>query len=138
MHRWSRRLLCIIIVGCVCFSGGCTPITTQRMSTASLAPTDKLYAWFEFDRVPLAPLFLSTFREQGLPVAASKEEADLLLTGAYSATYDVIHYRFDWSQFKLIRPQTGQAIYLLQTGQSGLQSVETVVRKMVAEIKQLY
>ena len=108
------------------------------MTTVPLATSDKLYAWFEFDRISLAPVFLAAFREQGLLVAASKEDADLLLTGTYSATHDVIHYRFDWSQFKLIRPQTGQTLYLLQTGQGGLESVESVVRKMVTEIKQLF
>jgi hypothetical protein len=110
LHRWSICLVHIIILGCICLSSSCASITTQRMTNAPLATTDKLYAWFEFDRISLAPIFLDAFREQGLLVAASKEDADLLLTGAYSATHDVFHYRFDWSQFKLIRAQTGQTL----------------------------
>ena len=138
MHRWSTCLVYILIFVCISLVEGCASITTQRISTAPLASTDTLYAWFEFDRIHLAETFHTAFRDQGLQVASSREEADLLLTGAYSATYDVVHNRFDWSQFKLVRVQTGQTLYTIQTGQGGLQSVESVVRKMVHEIKQLF
>jgi len=86
------------------------------MNSGHLVPTDTLYAWFEFDRIPLAPIFLAAFRDQGLPVAASQEEASVLLTGAYAADYDLIHWRFRWSQFKLIRSHTRQTLLLLETG----------------------
>jgi len=137
MQRWVRCLGYIIILGCVCLSGGCAHLTAQRMSPGQLAPTDTLYVWFEFDRIPLAPIILAACRDQGLPVAASQEEASVLLTGAYAADYDLIHWRFRRSQFKLIRFHTRQTLLLLETGAGGLQSVEAVVRKMTAEIKQL-
>jgi hypothetical protein len=43
-----------------------------------------------------------------------------------------------WSQLRLIRPQTGEVLLLLETGQGGLGGVEGVVKRMVAEIKTLY
>ena len=50
----------------------------------------------------------------------------------------LIHWRFLWSQFRLVRPQTGEVLFLLETGQGGFGGVEAVVKRMVAEIKLLY
>ena len=130
-----HRCLALLVVGSLT---ACASLRTVRPTPTRLTPADTLTVWIEFDRVPLTPLFLTAFREQALPVAASKETAQVLLTGAYSADWDLIHYRFQWSQFRLIRPQTGEVLLLLETGQGGLGGVEAVVKRMVEQIKGLY
>jgi len=126
--RW--RLAILILLWCSLTA--CARLTTTRPTVTRLTPADTLAVSIEFDRVPLAPLFLTAFREQGLPVAASKETAQILLTGAYSADWDLIHWRLQWSQFRLVRPQTGEVLLLLETGQGGLGGVDAVVKRMVA------
>ena len=86
----------------------------------------------------LAETFHTALREEGLRVASSSEEANLLLTGASAATDDLVHHRFDWSQCKRVRRHTGETLYTLLTGQGGVQSVETGVRTMAGEIKRLF
>lgn len=117
---------------------GCVTLTTTHPTPAHLTPADTLAVWIEFDTVPLTPLFLDAFREHGLPVASSKDTAQVLLTGAYSANWDLIHYRVNWAQLRLIRPTTGEVLLLLETGQGGIVGIEAVVTKMVAQIQALY
>jgi hypothetical protein len=128
MKLWLCGLLLTIL-------SGCASVTTQRPHPEPLAPTDTFYATFEFDRINLAAHFHAALREQGFQVAPSPDTATLLLTGAYSATYDVVHYRFDWVQVKLVRRATGQTLALFHMGQGGVQSVETGVRKIVKELR---
>ena len=125
---------CLVLLVVLVVGTACARLTTTRPTETRLTPTDTLAVWLEFDKVPLTPLFLAAFREQGLPVATSKETAQVLLTGAYSADWDLIHWRFQWSQLRLMRPQTGEVLMLLETGQGGLGSVEAVVQRMVKEI----
>ena len=133
--RWHLALL--LLVWCI-LTACAAHLTTTHTTVTRLTPADTLAVFIEFDRVPLAPLFLTAFREQGLPVAASKETAQVLLTGAYSVDWDVIHYRLNWSQFRLVRSQTGEVLLLLETGQGGQGGVKAVVKRMVAKIKPLY
>jgi hypothetical protein len=128
MKLWICSLILTIL-------SGCASVTTQRLRPEPLAPTETFYATFEFDRINLAARFHTTLRAQGFQVASSPDTADLLLTGTYSATHDVTHYRFDWVHIKLLRRRTGQTLALFQMGQGGLQSVDTGVKQIVKEIR---
>ncbi len=131
------RLNSIPLVVCCLLVGACATVTTQRHTEFEISPRDTLYVHFEFDRINLAEEFRRLFRDHGLSLAPSASEADFLFTGSYSVSFDVIHYRMDWAQFKLVNRRTGQTVYTIQTGQSGLESAQSVVEKMAAEIKGL-
>jgi len=131
------RLDSIPLVVCCLLVGACATVTTQRHSKFGISPRETLYVHFEFDRINLAEEFRRLFREHGLSLAPSASEADFLFTGSYSVSFDLIHYRVDWAQFKLANRRTGQTVYTIQTGQSGLESAQRVVEKMAAEIKVL-
>ena len=131
-----RRML---IGGGLCLLlAGCARMTAQRLTSERLAATDRLYASFELDRIHLATTVHAALVAEGLTVAPSKAEAELLLTGIYSASYEEGHYRFDWAQLKLVRQQTGQVLLIMHTEYRGLQTVEDMVQTIVAEIKHLY
>jgi|RhiMethySRZTD1v2_1073278.scaffolds.fasta_scaffold2045950_1 hypothetical protein len=132
--RWHLAFLLLVWYSLT----ACASLNTTRPTETRLTPADTLAVSIEFDRVPLVPLFLTAFREQGLPVAPSKETTHVLLTGAYSAYWDLIHWRLQWSQFRLVRPQTGEVLLLLETGPGGWEGIGDVVKRMVAEIKLLY
>ena len=131
------RLDSIPLVVCCLLVGACATVTTQRHTEFEISSRDTLYVHFEFDRINLAEEFRRLFRDHRLSLAPSASEADFLFTGAYSVSFDVIHYRMDWAQFKLVNRRTGQTVYTIQTGQSGLESAQSVVEKMAAEIKGL-
>lgn len=132
------RMLCLTLALTCTLVSGCVTLTTTRPTPVHLTPTDTLAVAIEFDKVPLTPLFLDAFRTHGLPVASSKDTAQVLLTGAYSANWDLIHYRVNWAQLRLIRPATGEVLLLLETGQGGIVGIDAVVTKMVAQIQALY
>ena len=110
----------------------------QPRTSMPLIPTERLYVVFPTDRIDLAQTFHRVLQEAGLPVALAREDAALLLTGAYDAIYDVWRYRFNWLQVQLVRQQTGQTIATFRMEQGGLNSAETSVRKLVQELKTLY
>lgn len=122
---------------CCLLLGACATVTTQRRTAVEISAQATLYVDFEFDRINLADEFRRLFRDHGFSLAPSASEADFLFTGSYSVTYDVIHYRLDWAQFKLVDRRTGQTAYTIQTGQSGLESAQSVAGKMATEIKSL-
>jgi hypothetical protein len=127
----------ILLTVCCLLLGACATVTTQRHTEFEISPKDTLYVHFEFDRINLAEEFRRLFRDHGLSLASSASEADFLFTGSYSVSFDVVHYRMDWAQFKLVNRRTGQTVYTIQTGQSGLESAQSVVGKMATEIKSL-
>jgi hypothetical protein len=112
-------------------------VQVQTVPGEVLRPTDTVAVVFEFDRINLAAVFAQQLAAAGFPLVATPQAADLLLTGTYSASHDVIHQRFDFAQFKLVRQQTGRTVATLQSGQGGLQSTDTVVRRMVEDLARL-
>jgi hypothetical protein len=132
----SLCVCCVLVL--VSTVSACGTLMATRPTATRLTAADTLAVAFEFDRVPLVPVFLAAFREQGLPVATVPATAQVRLTGAYSADYDLIHWRFQWAQFRLVRVETGEVLLRLDLGQSGLAGVESVVRRMVREIHALY
>jgi hypothetical protein len=121
------RLDSIPLTVCCLLLGACAAITTQRHTEFEIRPRDTFYVHFEFDQINLAEAFHRLFKDHGLSLAPSASEADFLLTGSYPVSFDVIHYRMDWSQFKLVNQRTGQIVYTIQTGQSGLESAQSVL-----------
>ncbi len=136
VRRRVRAMQAVILL-CLPLLLSCARITTQRLPSEQLLATDTFAVFFEFDRANLAQVFASALTEAGFSMAKAPASADILLTGTYSATRDLVHDRFDFSQFKLVRQQTGRTIVTLQTGQGGLQSAPAVVRRMVEELARL-
>ena len=90
--------------------------TTRLHEPFTITSADPIYVDIEFDPIDLAGEFREQLNAHGFSVAyASKSQARFLLTGSYSATYDVSHFRMDWSQFKLIDTENDRTVYTMPT-----------------------
>ncbi len=128
-----KKTLAIVVICSLLIS--CTAsITSKQLRNVKIASTNSFYVQFEFDRIGLADEFNKHFKNGGINLVSSVNEADFFLTGSYSASHDVFHYRMDWAQFKLIDAKDNQTIYTIQCGQSGLESAESVAEAMAHEI----